>query len=54
MIGSCKKSSDKPATTPVNFVTPAGFPVTKFNFTSNPLTKEGIELGRHLFYDGRL
>ena len=54
MIGSCKKSSDKPATTPVNFVTPPGFPVTKFNFNSNPLTKEGIELGRHLFYDGRL
>jgi len=54
MIGSCKKSGDKPATTPVNFVVPPGFPPTKFNFSANPLTKEGIELGRHLFYDGRL
>ena len=54
MIGSCKKSSDKPATTAVNFDIPQGFPAVKFNFGSNPLTKEGIELGRHLFYDGRL
>ena len=54
MIGSCKKSGDKPATTAVNFQVPAGFPATKFNFGANPLTKEGIELGRHLFYDGRL
>jgi cytochrome c peroxidase len=54
IIESCKKSADKPATTPVEFVVPAGFPPTKFNFSANPLTKEGIDLGRHLFYDGRL
>src|SRR3954469_12314211 len=54
IIESCKKSADKPATTPIQFVIPAGFPATKFNFSANPLTKEGVELGRHLFYDGRL
>jgi cytochrome c peroxidase len=54
IIESCKKSADKPATTPIQFVIPAGFPATKFNFSANPLTKEGFELGRHLFYDGRL
>jgi cytochrome c peroxidase len=54
IIESCKKSADKPATTPIQFVVPAGFPATKFNFSANPLTKEGVELGRHLFYDGRL
>jgi cytochrome c peroxidase len=54
LVGSCKKSGDKPATTAINFSVPTGFPGTKFNFSANPLTKEGIELGRHLFYDGRL
>ncbi len=54
IIESCKKSADKPGTTPIQFVIPAGFPATKFNFSANPLTKEGVELGRHLFYDGRL
>src|SRR4051812_17015645 len=54
IIESCKKSADKPATTPIQFVIPAGFPATEFNFSANPLTKEGVELGRHLFYDGRL
>jgi cytochrome c peroxidase len=54
IIESCKKSANKPTTTPIQFVIPAGFPPTKFNFSANPLTKEGVELGRHLFYDGRL
>lgn len=32
---------------------PAGFPVIKPN-TDNPLTRQGVELGRLLFYDARL
>lgn len=40
--------------TPVPFVTPSGWPVPVYNFDSNHLTKEGISLGRQLFYDGRL
>lgn len=40
--------------TPVPFITPHGWPVPAYNFDSNRLTKEGIELGRQLFYDGRL
>src|ERR1700730_14033672 len=54
IIEPCKKSGDKPATTAVNFSVPPGFPPVKYNFAANPVTKEGIELGRHLFYDGRL
>jgi len=40
--------------TPVKFVVPKGWPEPLYDFKSNPLTKEGIELGRQLFYDTRL
>lgn len=40
--------------TPFNLAVPKYFP-TKLNIPAdNPLTIEGIELGRYLFYDGRL
>lgn len=44
----------QPGPTPLAFVIPAGWPVPCYNFRNNPLTKEGVELGRQLFYDGRL
>jgi cytochrome c peroxidase len=44
-----KLEVDSPAT-PYNLVTPAGFPPIKIP-TINPLTVEGIALGRKLFYD---
>jgi len=51
----CKDDIDKIWTaTPYDFVVPSGFP-TKLNIPDdNPLTVEGVELGRHLFYDGRM
>lgn len=33
---------------------PAGFPNPILTYSDNPLSKEGFELGRKLFYDGRL
>ena len=33
---------------------PAGFPQPHYKFENNTLTKEGFDLGRKLFYDGRL
>jgi cytochrome c peroxidase len=54
---SCKK--DNPVeevftTTPYYIDVPFGFP-TKMNIPEdNPMTEEGVELGRYLFYDGRL
>lgn len=39
---------------PVAFTIPKGWPKPVYDFASNPLTKEGIELGRQLFYDTRL
>jgi cytochrome c peroxidase len=39
---------------PLQFVIPAGWPQPLYDFKSNPLTKEGFELGRKLFYDEKL
>lgn len=36
------------------FVKPANFPEPLYRFNENPLTPEGVELGRLLFYDARL
>jgi cytochrome c peroxidase len=38
-------------TTPMPFVVPEGWAKPMYDFSKNPLTKEGFELGRHLFYD---
>ena len=40
--------------TPIQFIVPAGWPQPQYNFRNNPLTKEGFELGRKLFYDEKL
>lgn len=38
----------------MSFAIPAGFPAPQYQFTTNALTEEGFELGRKLFYDGKL
>jgi cytochrome c peroxidase len=40
--------------TPLPFVVPPNWPKPKYDFTRNPLTREGFLLGRKLFYDERL
>ena len=35
-------------------VIPAGFPTPLYKFEDNPLSEEGFQLGRKLFYDGQL
>ncbi|MBK9290141.1 MAG: cytochrome-c peroxidase [Bacteroidetes bacterium] len=54
-IASCtKKTIETWQPTPYQLDIPFGFP-TQLNIPpNNPLTVEGIELGRYLFYDGRL
>lgn len=56
VIGSCNKNdhAGTAGTTSLTFKTPDGFPPPNDYFSSNPVTKEGFELGRKLFYDGRL
>ncbi len=39
---------------PINFEVPSNFPELAYNLDNNPLTEEGFELGKRLFYDGRL
>ncbi|HNY02921.1 MAG TPA: cytochrome c peroxidase [Bacteroidales bacterium] len=57
LITGCSKPADYhsiPRATPYTLTIPKHFP-TKLNIPSdNPLTVEGIALGRFLFYDGRL
>ena len=37
--------------TPIYFEIPKGWPKPHYNFKNNPLTEEGFQLGRNLFYD---
>ena len=37
--------------TPLYFQIPKGWPKPNYDFTKNPLTEEGFQLGRQLFYD---
>jgi cytochrome c peroxidase len=55
-ILSCKKTDQgtNNSTTPMKLEMPAGWPSPHYSFTNNPLTIEGFELGKKLFYDGRL
>jgi cytochrome c peroxidase len=52
LIGSCKK--------PIEYLDrlsqqiPEGFPQPVYTFQDNPLSSQGFELGKKLFYDGRL
>ncbi|WP_264521437.1 cytochrome-c peroxidase [Flavobacterium sp. N1994] len=38
-------------TTPLYLEVPKGWPKPRYDFNRNPLTEEGFQLGRHLFYD---
>ncbi len=54
-MGSClKKESPVVAPGTLKLVVPSNFPPPEDIFKNNRLTKEGFELGRKLFYDGRL
>ncbi|HOW32108.1 MAG TPA: cytochrome c peroxidase, partial [Bacteroidales bacterium] len=54
LVSGCNPDETVPEPTPYSLPIPKYFP-TKLNIPSdNPLTVEGIELGRYLFYDGRL
>ncbi|NII23870.1 cytochrome-c peroxidase [Pseudoflavitalea sp. X16] len=54
-VHACKKSDHGGgAPTPLSFVIPSGFPDPAYTFATNPLTEQGFQLGRKLFYDGRL
>lgn len=39
---------------PINYQVPSNFPPLVYDMTNNPLTEKGFELGKKIFYDGRL
>ncbi len=51
---SCKRTSWGKDLNWVQQQIPSGFPDPFYRYADNPLSKEGIELGRKLFYEGRL
>jgi cytochrome c peroxidase len=51
---SCKKETPEDIFEPLAFVVPSHFPDPVYNFSNNPVTHDGFELGRRLFYDTRL
>jgi len=53
-IGSCKKHDRIINNTPLQQAIPAGFAPPSYTFDDNPLSEEAFQLGRKLFYDGRL
>lgn len=54
-LEACKKQGvNISAPVPLAFVVPPGFPDPVYKFENNTLTQQGFELGRKLFYDGRL
>lgn len=52
-LGSCRKDNPNNLEM-VDQVLPEGFPEPVYKFADNPLSKDGVELGRKLFYDGVL
>ncbi|MGN7720941.1 cytochrome-c peroxidase [Chitinophaga sp. 22620] len=55
LIWGCRKTRDaRPGPTPYSLSLPSNFPAPVYDMGGNPLTEEGIALGRRLFYDPRL
>jgi cytochrome c peroxidase len=54
LISACTKEHPHTSLSKLALEIPEGFPQPAYDFSDNPLTKEGFELGRNLFYDGRL
>lgn len=51
---SCSNSDDTYIDKPLDFSVPSNFPALVYNIGLNPPTEKGFELGKKLFYDGRL
>lgn len=50
-LTACAGDDASPAQDPYVFIKPDNFPDPAYTFSNNPVTKEGFELGRALFYD---
>lgn len=53
LLNGCHKDGNGEPT-PIPFSVPKGFPEPHYKFEGNPLTQQGFNLGKKLFYDGQL
>lgn len=54
LCAACTTDTEGPLADPYAFHIPDNFPSVQYTFENNPISKEGFELGRHLFYDPSL
>jgi len=54
LLWSCSDEDDEYVDVPINFEVPSNFPPLAYDLQNNPITQKGFELGKKLFYDGRL
>ncbi|OJV53501.1 MAG: cytochrome-c peroxidase [Bacteroidetes bacterium 43-16] len=54
VLASCKKEIIDKVAEFTGFQKPVNFPEPAYHFDTNPVTREGFELGRKLFYEPRL
>ncbi|GAA4769378.1 MULTISPECIES: cytochrome-c peroxidase [Flavobacterium] len=55
LLWSCSSDdSDEYKDIPIDFKIPSNFPPLAYDLQNNPITVKGFELGKKLFYDGRL
>ena len=52
----CSNNDDEYVKIPtnINFINPSNFPDIAYDLSKNPLTEEGVALGKELFYEGKL
>ncbi|HWA34260.1 MAG TPA: cytochrome c peroxidase [Cyclobacteriaceae bacterium] len=51
LLAACTGENNAPVQDPYAFGQPANFPSATYTFENNPVTRDGFELGRALFYD---
>lgn len=54
IVGCSGDDSSNYVNVPLSVEVPSNFPVLAYNLSHNPPTEKGFELGKKLFYDGRL
>lgn len=54
LFWSCSDDDDEYQNIPLVFEVPSNFPPLAYDLVNNPPTEKGFELGKKLFYDGRL
>ncbi len=55
-VTACSPDNDeyRAINEPLTFTVPSNFPELQYDLTANPPTEKGFELGKKLFYDGKL